>query len=96
MAAVQRPGQRHHARPVRRRLLLASGQVWVTRARRTRTASRRVIAMVGDRVCYCSGTGAHRWCSRRAFRLWIRRYGAVSTRTRRPRTMQLRSCRPQG
>jgi len=80
---------------VSRTIRVADGQVWVIRSRvalaNSRTPSRRVVAVAGDRVCYSTGSGINRWCSRRAFRIWVRRYHAVQTRTRRPRSMVLRA-----
>jgi hypothetical protein len=64
--------------------------VWVTRRPATRTPSRRVVATAEGRICYSIGGDVTRWCQPRAFRLWIRRYQAVATRTRRPRSMLLR------
>lgn len=69
---------------------IAPGQVWVTRAATTRTPSRRVVSVAGGRICYSSGGDRTRWCQARAFRLWIRRYAAVATRTRRARSLTLR------
>ena len=66
------------------------GQVWVTRKSSTRTPSRRVLQVAGGRVCYSTGTELTRWCQPRAFRLWIRKYQAVATRTRRKRSIVLR------
>lgn len=66
---------------------ISVGQVWVTRDPVTRSPSRRVVGVVGRRVCYCSGGRQNHWCDVRAFRLWIRRYFAKATRTRRPRAM---------
>lgn len=78
------------AKPIR------AGQVWVTRTpkratRKTRTPSRRVIAISDDgRICYSTGGDASRWCRVPAFRAWAKRYQAKATRTRRPRSLQLR------
>lgn len=69
---------------------IVAGQVWVTRAAATRTPSRRVVSVAAGRVCYSSGGDRTRWCRLRAFRLWIRRYAAVATRTRRARSLTLR------
>lgn len=74
---------------MKRRRILA-GQIWVTRSPTTRTPSRRVVAVTGGRICYSTGGEQTRWCEPRAFRVWIRRYRATATRTRRPRSMQLR------
>lgn len=69
-----------------------AGQVWVTRATATRTPSRRVIGVAAGRICYSTGGERTRWCGLRAFLLWVRRYKAVITRTRRARSMaRLRS-----
>lgn len=74
------------------------GQVWVCRDRKSRTPSRRIVSTVAVqgkpatmKVCYSTGHAALRWCRLNAFREWVRRYKAVATRTRRPRTMVLRS-----
>lgn len=72
------------------RRTIQPGQVWVTRKRQTRTPSRRVIAAAGGRVCYSSGGELTRWCGIAAFKAWIRRYSAVATRRRRPRSLILR------
>lgn len=74
-----------------RTIRISAGQIWVTRNPVTRSPSRRVIDVVGGMVCYSTGTSMTRWCQRRAFRIWIRRYHAVATRTRRPRTIVLRA-----
>lgn len=70
---------------------LAAGQVWISRGRGTRTNVRSVISIERGLVFYSSGGDTTRTCQRRAFRLWIRRYKAYTTRTRRPRTMRLRA-----
>lgn len=75
------------------------GQVFVCRDKATRTPSRRVVAIVDGKaqgmaprkVCYSTGGDKPRWCQWRAFRLWIHRYNAVASRTRRPRTLVLRA-----
>lgn len=75
-----------------------AGQVFVCRDKATRTPSRRVISTVRPpdveleqtRVCYSTGGTTVRWCDLRAFRLWVKRYAAKPTRTRRPRTLVLR------
>jgi hypothetical protein len=72
---------------------ITAGQIWVTRAARTRTPSRRVVAIAGKRVCYSCGGDVSRWCLAVTFRAWIRRYRAVATRTRRPRSLALRAGR---
>jgi len=86
----------------RRGARIRPGQVWVSRRPETRTPSRRVISVIGMdfsadagggsdvRICYSTGSEKTRWCAVRAFRLWIRRYRAVATRTRRPRSLVLR------
>lgn len=74
------------------------GQVWVTRDSDTRTRSRwvlKVIRLPGTRadqtrICYSVGTNSPRWCSLQDFRKWVKRYGAVATRTRRQRSLTLR------
>lgn len=76
-------GRRHRQR-------IVPGQIWVTRSSTTRTRSRRVLEVAGSRICYSSGGDRPRWCQARAFRLWIRRYAAVTTRTRRCRSLTLR------
>lgn len=70
--------------------LIAVGQIWVIRAPGARVRVRRVLAVLDGRVCYSDGGRSPRWCQPRAFRLWIRRYRAVATRTRRKRSLQLR------
>jgi len=72
---------------------ISAGQVWVTRAARTRTPSRRVVAITGTRVCYSTGGDASRWCELVTFRAWIGRYRAKATRTRRARSLALRAGR---
>lgn len=73
--------------------VIAAGQIWVTRGARTRTPSRRVVAIAGGRVCYSAGGDLSRWCLATTFRAWIRRYRAVATRPRRARTLALRAGR---
>ena len=73
-----------------RSISIRAGQVWVTRAKKTRTPSRRVIGVAGRRVCYSTGGDRSRWCGVPAFRAWIKRYAAKATRTRRERSLQLR------
>ena len=75
---------------------LQAGQVWVTRDGRTRTPSRRIVEVIGRKVCYSTGTHNLRWCQRVQFRLWIRRYQATATRTSQPRTLVLRPQRTSG
>lgn len=70
---------------------LEAGQVWVSTSAETRTRTRRVIGLASDKVCYSTGSDSTRWCKPRAFRLWIARYDAVATRTRRPRSLTLRA-----
>ena len=72
---------------------LQAGQVWVTRDGRTRTPSRRIVEVIGCKICYSTGTQNLRWCLRVQFRLWIRRYKATATRTSQPRTLVLRPLR---
>ena len=67
-----------------------AGQVWVSRDKKTRTCSRRITEVVAGRVFYSSGGDTTRNCQLRMFRLWIRRYAAIATRTRRARSLQLR------
>ena len=78
-----------------RRIRLEAGEVWVSRDRATRTPSRRVIEVIGTRVCYSSGGEQSRWCEAREFRAWIRERAAVRTRPSRPRTMILRPENPR-
>jgi hypothetical protein len=66
-----------------------AGQVYVTKRQPTRTPSRRVLMVNGGRVCYSAGGDVTRWCSLRCFRLWMRRYAALQTRTRRARSLAL-------
>lgn len=75
------------------RKAITAGQVWVTRATRTRTPSRRVVAVAGERVCYSAGGDASRWCLVATFRAWIRQYRAIATRTRRARSLALKAGR---
>lgn len=72
------------------RISIRAGQVWVTRAKKTRTPSRRVIGVAGGRICYSTGGERSRWCGAPAFRAWVKRYNAKATRTRRARSLQLR------
>lgn len=72
------------------RLTIKAGQVWVTRKPKTRTPSRRVIAVADGRICYSAGGELSRWCRVPAFRAWAKRYQAKATRTRRARSLQLR------
>ncbi|MFD0726996.1 hypothetical protein [Lysobacter brunescens] len=65
------------------------GAVFVTRAKKTRTPSRRVLLVKDGRVAYSSGGDTIRWCSLRCFRLWLGRYQVKATRTRRARTLAL-------
>lgn len=65
------------------------GAVFVTRAKKTRTPSRRVLQVKDGRVAYSSGGDTVRWCSLRCFRRWLRRYQVKATRTRRARTLAL-------
>lgn len=76
-----------------RTITIKPGQIWVSHNLKTRTLTRRVIASMDDRVCYSVGSHQTRWCRRRAFRLWVRRYHAVATRTRRARTLVLKARR---
>lgn len=73
-----------------RAIAIQAGQVWVTRAKKTRTPSRRVIGVTGGRICYSTGGDRSRWCGSPAFRAWAKRYNAKATRTRRERSLQLR------
>lgn len=68
-----------------------AGQVWVSRDKKTRTRSRRITHIVNGRVYYSSGGDTTRSCQLRMFRMLIRCYAAVATRTRRNRTLQLRA-----
>lgn len=71
-------------------ITIKAGAVFVTRDKRTRTPSRRVLLVQGGRVSYSSGGDTVRWCSIRCFRLWARRYQVIATRTRRARTLALK------
>jgi hypothetical protein len=75
---------------MRARKTIEAGQVWVTRAKKTRTPSRRVIGVAGGRICYSTGGERSRWCGVAAFRAWAKPYKAKATRTRRARSLQLR------
>lgn len=66
------------------------GAVYVTRASKTRTPSRRVLLVRDGRVAYSSGGDTVRWCTLRVFRRWQLRYKVKATRTRRARTLVLR------
>jgi hypothetical protein len=78
---------------------LRVGQVWVTRSLATRTRSRWVLSVLrlpgkplaATRICYSVGTNSPRWCSLRDFQRWAHLYGAIATRTRRKRSLTLRS-----
>lgn len=75
---------------------LQAGQVWVTRHPKTRTASRRIVAVIDARVCYSTGGEILRWCRRSQFRHWIRAYAAKATRTARKRSLALKALRISG
>jgi hypothetical protein len=68
---------------------IKTGQVWVSRSKDTRTPSRRVIQVINDRICYSTGSDQNRWCAPRAFLVWISIHNAISTRTRRARSLTL-------
>jgi len=72
------------------KLTIKPGQVWITRAKKTRTPSRRVVGVASGRICYSSGGEVTRWCAAATFRAWVKRYAAKATRTRRERSLQLR------
>lgn len=77
----------------RKRYRLEVGQIWITRNPNTRTASRRVVAVVAGKVCYSAGGDGVHWCRRMQFRAWIRLYAAIATRPARPRTLTLKPLR---
>lgn len=72
------------------KIKISIGQVWVTRAKKTRTPSRRVVGVASGRICYSTGSDRTRWCGSPTFRAWVKRYNAKATRTRRARSLQLR------
>lgn len=76
-----------------KRITLKPGQVYVTRSQGTDTPSRRIVHVditeVDTLIAYSTGGADLRYCKRRAFRAWIRKFNAKATRNRRPRSLTL-------
>ena len=78
---------------------LALNQVWVARKRKsrikTRTPTRRIVAITSKKICYSTEGPAPRFCSPHAFELWILAYGSSLARPGVKRTLTLHPSTPK-